>query len=77
MSNSKLLKVKSIINSCETYEQIQSCFSFINGNFFTEISDKIKILSFIQEKTYSLRNADLAFHRSEMKKIHESFKKFN
>ena len=72
MSNCKLLKVKSIIDSCETYEQIQSCFSFVNGTFFTDISDKFKVLRYVQEKSYALRNKDLKFHNSEIKRIIQS-----
>ena len=68
-SNSKLAKVKSIIDSCVTYEQIQSCFSFIKGTFFPSEQDRWKVLGFIQDKTYTLRNADLAFHHKEMKSI--------
>jgi hypothetical protein len=68
-SNSKLAKVKSIIDSCVTYEQIQSCFSFIKGTFFPNEQDRWKVLGYLQTKAYALRNADLAFHKSEMKRI--------
>jgi len=68
-TNTKLAKVKSIIDSCDTYEQVQSCFSFVNRTFFTDILDKTKVLSYLQDKAYALRNADLSFHRAEMKSI--------
>jgi hypothetical protein len=68
-SKDKLAKVKSIIDSCNTYDQVQSCFSFVNRSFFTDILDKTKVLSYLQKKAYALRNSDLSFHRSEMKRI--------
>lgn len=68
--SSKFSKVKSIINSCVTYDQLQSCFSFVNNEaFFPQLWERCKILSILQTKAYELRNADLAFHRSEMKRI--------
>jgi hypothetical protein len=70
MSQSKFAKVKSIIESCETYEQIQSCFSFVNSeSFFPEIWERVKILGIIQTKAYAMRNADLKFHNQEVKRI--------
>ena len=70
MNQSKFSKVKSIIESCETYDQIQSCFSFVkNESFFPELWERTKILGIIQTKAYALRNADLQFHRQELKRI--------
>lgn len=68
-TKSKIEKVKSIINSCVTYEQIQSCFSFVKGNFFTNEFERWEILSFLQNKAYALRNEDLTFHNQELKSI--------
>jgi hypothetical protein len=68
-SNSKLAKVKSIIDSCVTYDQVKSCFSFVEGTFFSDIWERTKVLGYLQTKAYALRNADLAFHKSEMKRI--------
>lgn len=67
----KLNKIKSIINSCETYEQVQSCFSFAKNHAFlgNDIMEKTNILLLIQAKSYSLRNNDLKEHRDMMKQI--------
>lgn len=61
----KLEKITSIIESCETYEQTQSCLSFVrNPSFFgDDILQKYRILLLIQSKAYSLRNADLEEHK--------------
>lgn len=65
----KAEKITSIIESCETYEQVQSCFSFVrNPSFFGEdILQKYRILLLIQSKAYSLRNTDLKEHKDLMK----------
>ena len=65
----KLEKITSIIESCETYEQTQSCLSFVrNPAFFgDDLMQKYKVLLLIQQKAYSLRNADLKEHRELMK----------
>lgn len=75
MSQSNYLKLKSIVNSCKSYEQIQSCFSFVNNPvFLKEEWERWKLLGIIQKKAYSLRNEDLAFHVKELKRIRtESF----
>jgi hypothetical protein len=67
----KLEKIVSIIESCETYDQVKSCFSFIKYPAFCEedLSMKYKVLSTIQAKAYSLRNADIKEHRDLMKQI--------
>ena len=61
----KLEKITSIIESCETYEQVQSCFSFVRNPAFLgdDISLKYKVLLLIQSKAYSLRNTDLKEHK--------------
>lgn len=65
----KAEKITSIIASCETYEQVQSCFCFVrNPSFFGEdILQKYRILLLIQSKAYSLRNTDLKEHKDLMK----------
>ncbi len=66
----KFNKVKSIIESCETYEQVQSCFSFVRReSFFPDLADRYKILTIIQAKAYSLRNADIEFHKQQLTNI--------
>jgi hypothetical protein len=70
MSQSKFEKVKSIIESCETYDQIKTCFSFVNvETFFPDVLERFKVLRIIQSKAYALRNADLKFHNQEIKRI--------
>jgi predicted metal-binding protein len=67
----KAEKITSIIESCETYEQVQSCFSFVkNPSFFgDDILQKYRILLLIQAKAYSLRNNDLEEHNTWVKQI--------
>lgn len=67
----KLEKITSIIESCETYEQVQSCFSFVRNPAFLgdDLSLKYKVLLLIQSKAYSLRNSDLKEHREGMKQM--------
>lgn len=57
----KLEKIISIIESCETYGQVQSCFSFVrNPAFFgDDLMQKYKVLLMIQKKAYSMRKGDL------------------
>ena len=64
----KFEKVKSIIESCETYEQIQSCFSFTKTEtFFPDLLTRFKVLGLIQAKAYQLRKSDLEFHIQQLK----------
>ena len=67
----KLEKIVSIIESCETYDQVKSCFSFIKYPVFCgeDFSMKYEVLSTIMTKAYSLRNADIKEHRDFMKQI--------
>lgn len=67
----KLEKIVSIIESCETYDQVKSCFSFIKNPAFCgdDLLMKYKVLSTIQVKAYSLRTCDLKEHRNLMKQI--------
>jgi hypothetical protein len=66
----KFNKVKSIIESCETYEQVQSCFSFVRReSFFPDVLHRYRVLAIIQAKAYSLRNADLKFHKQQLANI--------
>lgn len=55
-SNAKVAKIKSIINSCLTYCQVQTCFTFID---FVPFEYRRKILLALQEKAYKMRNDDL------------------
>jgi hypothetical protein len=70
MKTFKFNKVKSIIESCETYEQVQTCFSFVrNESFFPNLLDRYKVLGLIQAKAYSLRNEDIKFYKQELTNI--------
>lgn len=53
----KLTKIISIINSCETYDQVLTCFRFIN--FFNDLLIQYKVLGAIQSKAYTMRRIDL------------------
>ena len=56
----KLSKVESIINSCKTYDQVLTCFSFVRGTFFNgDLLSQSKVLSMIQKKSYEMRRNDL------------------
>lgn len=68
-------KIGSIISSCITYDQVQTCFSFVTGPFFSELSDKMYILGLIQKKAYEIRNKDLRNHIEKMNRIANSTRK--
>lgn len=64
----KYNKIKSIIESCKTYDQISTCFVFVESDsFFTELEVKFDVLSLIQKKLYYLRNLDIKEHRDFIK----------
>lgn len=67
----KAEKITSIIASCETYEQVQACFCFVNNPSFLgdDIEQKQNVLLLIQSKIYSLRNNDLKEHSRLLKQI--------
>jgi hypothetical protein len=65
----KLDKIKSIINSCETYEQVQTCFSFAKSNFFEDASARIIVLGWIESKTYELHDANINEYKGLVKQI--------
>lgn len=70
----KLAKVKSIIESCETYEQLITCQSFLYNNYITtDISERFKIFGWIQKEVYKIRNCDLLEHTEKMKEIREKY----
>ena len=63
MNNSnKLIKIDSIVNSCITYDQLLTCFSFTKF-FPDDISSQIKVTGIIQKKAYSMRNIDIKEQR--------------
>jgi hypothetical protein len=71
----KLGHIERIIMSCETYDQIKTCFSFTKDTFVgKDLSYKFEVVQLIQKKTYELRNKDIAFHLSELKRIRNIFK---
>jgi hypothetical protein len=56
-TDQKLAYVQRIINSCETYDQLLTCFSFsrVEGTHFNSDSlSKAKILRMIQRKAYEI-----------------------
>jgi hypothetical protein len=58
-------KVKSIINSCKTYEQLQSCFSFIDNKYVcSDELEQSNILKYLQDKAYNMRLEDITLHNS-------------
>ena len=70
----KLVKIKSIIDSCENYNQLLSCFSFVKRNeFFTDELYRWKTLIAIQEKAYKMRNDDLKSNEFMCDKRTKSF----
>lgn len=65
-SDEKLKKIISIVDSCKTYEQVNSCFSFIERDefFVTEsLRDNVLyrriILNKLRNKIYELRVLEL------------------
>ena len=56
----KIEKIKSIIESCEEYSQIRTCFAFVNyPSFIKNESNRWIILRMIQDKLYSMRKSDI------------------
>lgn len=71
----KLAHIERIIMSCETYDQIRTCFSFANDTFFgDDLSYRYKVTGIIQKRTYEIRNRDMDFHISELKRIKDLLK---
>lgn len=55
----KLDKIQSIINSCNTYLQLESCLSFLdNGYVSTNSKIKFKIIMMVNRKMVSIDIAD-------------------
>ena len=70
----KLNKVKSVIESCKTYPQVQSCFSFLtNQSLFESDHEKFVVLGWIQSKAYELRAEDIREHLAAIREIKQSF----
>lgn len=64
-----LNRIESIIDSCKTYDQVQTCLSFVNyPRQHVGQAEKFKILGLVQQKAYDLRNADLKEHREWLAK---------
>ena len=61
----KITKVKSIINSCLTYDQLLCCFSFLKNIYivgdddYDSLFNSYDIALAIQSKAYEMRNKDL------------------
>lgn len=65
--------IKRIIDSCETYDQAQTCLSFVEyprPNIGP--AEKQQILDWIRAKVLLIRKADLEFHKQEMSKLRQS-----
>lgn len=59
-SQEKLRKIYSIINSCETPDQLNSCKSFINNNnyFVQDSVSKTNIIIYLIEKAKDMNYID-------------------
>ncbi len=68
----KLQKIESIIQSCENYDQVLTCESFINF-FNDDLSLQFEVLGMIQKKVYQLRNQDLKEHIQALKEINQKY----
>ena len=68
----KLQKIESIIQSCENYDQVLTCESFINF-FKDDLSLQFEVLGMIQKKVYQLRNQDLEEHIQALKEINQKY----
>lgn len=65
-------KIIASIESCVTYDQVNTCLNFTK--FYPRNLDlQLKIVGLVQKKAYSMRNADLAEHAEEMRKIREKY----
>ncbi len=67
-----LEKIKSIINSCITYEQTQSCLNIVK---LVKREHSFKVLGMVQDKVYSIRNTDLKEHYYQMEILREKRRK--
>jgi hypothetical protein len=56
----KLNKIKSIVNSCETYPQLQSCISFATSRFFQDATFRIIVLNWITDRKVQITNSMLS-----------------
>lgn len=65
-------RIKRIIDSCETFDQVQTCTSFVEqprpGIGLTE---KQQILNWLLEKANALHSQNLEFHRQEMTRLRQ------
>jgi hypothetical protein len=61
-----LEKIRSIVKSCLTYEQAQSCMNIVN---LVRREHKFVVLGMVQEKVFQIRNNDLKEHREYMCKL--------
>lgn len=64
--------IKRIIDSCETFDQAQTCLSFVEyprPNIGPE--EKQEILSWIRAKVQAIHSSNLDFHRQEMAKLRQ------
>ena len=63
-SSEKMIKIKSIINSCTTLKQLDSCFSFVEREEFFRHDDpkdvtlyRWEIIYTLQRKLYHLKDS--------------------
>jgi hypothetical protein len=63
----KILKIKSIIDSCQTYQQLRTCLSFVDGTFFQNDNlTKNKILTMIKAKANEMVDKNLTISKNNL-----------
>ena len=64
--------IKRIIDSCETFDQAQTCLSFVEWpRLGIGPEEKQEILNLIRAKVQAIHSANLDFHRQEMSKLRQ------
>ena len=64
--------IKRIIDSCETFDQAQTCISFVEQpRPGIGPDEKQQILHWIREKVNALHSNTLEFHRQEMQRLRQ------
>ena len=67
-----MTRIKQIIDSCETYDQVKTCFSFAEQTRpGIGLQERSQILGWIRAKTNELRGQDLAEHQEEMSNLRQ------
>lgn len=64
--------IKRIIDSCETFDQVQTCTSFVEQpRPGIGPVEKQQILHWLREKANALHSQNLEFHRQEMARLRQ------